>query len=81
MRKRNRNLLRLYATAILISLILLSASCRTKTELVPIGDAVIVRQLPNGNYEVTPAFIQKTFKALERNKQLKKELDDCRGVE
>ena len=41
---------------LLISIFALE-SCRKQVELIPIGEARVVGQLPNGNYEVTPAFL------------------------
>jgi len=46
----------------------LLATCRMRTRLVPIGEARIVQKLPNGNYEVTPAFVWHFY-------LMKKELD------
>lgn len=68
-------------TATLISLILLLASCHPKVELITVGEALIIQQLENGNYEVTQGFIDRTWKALNENEQLKRELADCRGIE
>ena len=41
---------------ILISIFVLE-SCKTRVELVPIGEAKVVGRLENGNWEVTPAFL------------------------
>jgi len=60
MRKKNRRCFALSLLAILmLSTLLFSAtSCKTKPPvLIPIGDARVVAKLPNGNFEVTPAFI------------------------
>lgn len=43
---------------LIISIAILSLeSCKKQVELVPIGEARVVRMLDNGNYEVTPAFL------------------------
>ena len=60
MPKKNRRFLRpsLLATLILLTLFFSATNCRKpEPVLVPIGDAKVVVQLPNGNWEVTPAFI------------------------
>ena len=60
MRKKNRRCWRQSLLAILtLSMLFFSATtCKTKPPvLIPIGDARVVAKLPNGNFEVTPAFI------------------------
>ena len=62
--------------AILISLISLSVSTCKKPEpvLIPIGDARVVQKLPNGNFEVTPAFVKMTWDLAFKVKKLELEL-------
>lgn len=80
MRKKRRPCLRLSLLAILtLSTLFFSAnSCRTKEIVfVPIGDAKVVSKLPNGNFEVTPAFLMKFNEYRSQVELLTLELKKC----
>ncbi len=58
---------------ILLISILSLENCKPKVELFPVGDAKVVRQLENGNYEVTPAFLIWVGELRQEVERLKKE--------
>lgn len=55
-------------------------SCKTRTVLVPVGDAKVVQQLENGNYEVTQAFILWVFDLKAQCDMLKLEVKKLREL-
>ena len=55
-------------------------NCRTEIILIPVGDAKIVQQLENGNYEVTPAFIIWVFDLKAERDTLKLEIKKLREI-
>lgn len=61
---------------ILISSICLLVNTCKKPEpvLIPIGDAKVVQKLPNGNFEVTPAFVKVVWGLAYKVKRLELEL-------
>lgn len=64
----------LFATVILTLLIVFSInSCRGEPILIPLGDARVIGQLENGNYEVTSAFILEYYKIKKELEELKKD--------
>lgn len=56
----------------LLMLSFLGNNCTTKTEIVLVGEARVVQQLENGNFEVTPATILEIarLKAVEKRMEL-----------
>lgn len=55
--RRSWSRLLLTATLTLSTLCFSAISCKPDPELIPVGEARVVARLPNGNFEVTPAFI------------------------
>ena len=82
-KKTYLNSRRLLKTVILIlfaiSLLNITA-CKTKIETLPVHqDDVPVRQLENGNYEVTPGYVLRHTAMMAQIKILKQKLEECRG--
>lgn len=73
MRNGNKSLSKVCVLVMLILLISISSleSCKPKPELIPVGEARVIGMLPNGNWEVTPAFLIWVA-------DLKKALEECR---
>ena len=66
-------------TALLLAVMLsgsalLSTSCARKLVVIP-ADRMI-KPLPNGNYEVTPAWLQERYRF---EMELKRDLEECKG--
>lgn len=74
MRKNASDLTRLFVLATLILLITFWAGCRSAAPaLTPEQNEIkIVRRLPNGNYEVTPGFIEWTYRLKKENEELRR---------
>ena len=62
------------ATLTLLILFFLANSCTPKTEIVLIGEARVVQQLENGNFEVTPAVILEIAKLKGEVKRMELEI-------
>jgi len=64
------------------SLILLSGSCKTKIVTLPIGDeAYPIRQLENGNYEVSKGYVIKHTAMMAEITILKAKLEERGGAD
>ena len=69
------------AISILSIALLLSGltACKTRIEVLPVSDEEVpVRMLDNGNYEVTPGYVQYHVKMMAQIKVLKAELRELR---
>ena len=83
MKFKLKNIIKGLLVAIIIIFLwflLLSLSCKPEIEVLPIGDeAYPIRQLENGNYEVTQGYVIKHTAMMAEIKILKAKLDECRG--
>ena len=70
-----RNLIRLLLLAMLMLSALPLSSCASRQQVTVIPADRMIRPLPNGNYEVTPAWLQDRYR-LERWKAEK--LKECK---
>ena len=58
---------------------LFTSTCHKRdVVLLPVGEAEVVQQLENGNYEVTKAFVILTYDLAYQVKKLELELEKCR---
>ena len=72
--------LRASTKQLLLAMLILSALCfascvHRPPQIVVIPGDKMIKQLPNGNYEVTPAWLLERY---ELERWLKKELEECR---
>lgn len=76
MKRTFRRLIGLLLIGILINSAAYLTSCASRTVVIP--EDRMIKSLPNGNYEVTPAWLQDRYKY---ELWLRRQLDECKGGE